>query len=112
MQLFNMLQFMMVLLLQQEATFAKRFGCQGHVKDKPISVCVAMLTPDPVEGPIVNVMTSPWDNHAGAYDCSRAPTGHKRPSCCPEANKFMLGSMSAKEWKRSCKNIDGTDIKY
>ncbi|POW05621.1 hypothetical protein PSTT_09567, partial [Puccinia striiformis] len=90
MQFFNMLQFAMLILLQQEATFAQRFGCKGHVKDHPISVCVAKLRIDPMDGPIVNVMTSPWDNNVGAYDCSPAPTGHKRPSCCPEADKVRF----------------------
>ncbi|KAI9615657.1 hypothetical protein KEM48_005572 [Puccinia striiformis f. sp. tritici PST-130] len=55
MQFFNMLQFAMLILLQQEATFAQRFGCKGHVKDHPISVCVAKLRIDPMDGPIVNV---------------------------------------------------------
>ncbi|KAH9444980.1 hypothetical protein Pst134EB_025231, partial [Puccinia striiformis f. sp. tritici] len=84
MQFPNMLQVMMALLLWGEAAYADPFGCKDRVKDFPISGSVAMIPKRPrgPPSPMVNLMTSPWDNIANAYDCVHAPTDHKRPCFC------------------------------
>ncbi|KAI7943277.1 hypothetical protein MJO29_013121 [Puccinia striiformis f. sp. tritici] len=95
MQLFNMLQIMMVLLLQGEATYADLFGCLGKVENFPVSLCVQTMPATTGNFPLVNFIDAPWDNSAGAYDCLKGKTDdHKLASCCssPDVRSKHLDS--------------------